>query len=70
MHEFTIRDDSAFNLRVKTWKCSSPPQLNAIAITKDSKSSTGEVVGTYTHELFLTDSELATFVQGLSSCNG
>jgi hypothetical protein len=32
--EFTVKENAGFRLRVKSWKCLSPTDLNAIELTK------------------------------------
>ncbi len=58
MKEFTVKDEQAFRLRVKMWKCSLPSTLNAINFIQECKDKEGEVEFSSTYEFFMTDAEL------------
>jgi hypothetical protein len=38
MKEVIIKDDQAFRLRVKSWKCVRPSELNAVEFIQESKN--------------------------------
>ena len=67
MKAFTVHDNQAFRLRVTSHKCVSPDSLNAIEFIQESKNKNGEVDGTSTYQLFMTDSEISTLAHGLLS---
>ena len=65
MKEFTVKDHEGFRLRVKSWKCLSPSDLNAIEFIQESKNLEGEVDFTSTYQFFMTDDEIKTLAEGL-----
>jgi len=64
MKEFTVKEDQAFRLRVKAWKCLSPSELNAVEFVQECMKD-GEVDFTSTYQFFMTDEEMKTMAQGL-----
>jgi hypothetical protein len=66
MKEFTVKEDQAFRLRVKSWKCLTPTNLNAVEFIQECKKN-GEVDFTSTYQFFMTDEEMKTLAQGLLS---
>lgn len=67
MKEFIVKDTTAFRLRVKSWKCLSPNDLNAIEFTQECKNKDGEVDFSSTYQFFMTDEELKVLAKGLVS---
>lgn len=65
MKEFTVKDDNAFRLRVKSWKCLSPQSLNTIEFIQECKNKEGEVDFTSTYQFFMTDDEVNTLCKGM-----
>lgn len=65
MKEFTVKESQAFRLRVKSYKCLSPTDLNAIEFIQESKNKEGEVDLSSTYQFFMTDEELKTLAKGL-----
>ena len=65
MKEFTVKDSAGFRLRVKSWTCSAPKDLNAVEFIQESKNSNGEVDLTSTYQFFMTDEELEILAKGL-----
>lgn len=65
MKEFTVKESQAFRLRVKSYKCLSPIDLNAIEFIQESKNKEGEVDLSSTYQFFMTDEELKTLAKGL-----
>lgn len=65
MTEFIVKDEEAFRLRVKKWKCLSPSYLNAVEFVQECKGKNGEVDSTSTYQFFMTDEELQTLAQGI-----
>lgn len=64
MKEFTVKEDQAFRLRVKSWKCLSPNNLNSVEFIQECMKD-GEVDFSSTYQFFMTDGELKTLAQGL-----
>jgi hypothetical protein len=58
MKEVVIKDDQAFRLRVKMWKCLNPNTINAVEFIQECKSKEGEVDFSSTYQFFMTDEEL------------
>jgi len=67
MKEFTVKENQAFRLRVKSWKCVRPSDLNAIEFIQECKNKDGEVDLQSTYQFFMSDDELRTLAQGLIS---
>lgn len=65
MKEFLVKDEEAFRLRVRSWKCLSPSTLNAIEFIQECKDKNGEVDFSSTYQFFMTDEELKTLAEGL-----
>lgn len=64
MKEFTVKEDQAFRLRVKSWKCLSPNNLNSVEFIQECMKD-GEVDFSSTYQFFMTDGEMKTLAQGL-----
>jgi len=65
MKEFIIKEDQGFRLRVKSWKCLRPNNLNAIEFIQECKDKKGDVDHSSTYQFFMTNNELKTLAQGL-----
>ena len=65
MKENIIKDTLGFRLRVKSWKCVNPTELNAIEFIQECKNINGEVDMTSTYQFFMTDDELKILAQSL-----
>jgi hypothetical protein len=65
MKEFTVKEDAAFRLRVKSWKCLAPNTLNAVEFVQECMKD-GEVNFSSTYQFFMTDDEMKTLAQGLT----
>jgi hypothetical protein len=65
MKTFTIKNDPAFRISAKQWKCISPSTLNALEITQDCMNKDGAVVVSTVNQYFLTDAEIKAFAEGL-----
>ena len=63
--EFTVKDTPGFRLRVKSWKCLRPADLNSIEFIQESKDDKGKVTQTSTYSFFMTDDEIKTLCQGM-----
>lgn len=64
MKEFTVKEDQAFRLRIKSWKCVSPNNLNSVEFIQECMKD-GEVDFSSTYQFFMTDEEIKTLAQGL-----
>lgn len=64
MKEFTVKEDLAFRLRVKSWKCISPNNLNSVEFIQECIKD-GKVDFASTYQFFMTDDEMKTLAQGL-----
>jgi len=64
MKEFIVKENAGFRLRVKSWKCLAPNDLNSIEFTQECLKD-GEVQMTSTYNYFLTDAELDVLAKGL-----
>jgi len=62
--EFTVKDETAFRMRVRMWKSTSPKDLNSLEIIQECMRD-GEVDFTSTYNFLLTNEELTTLAQGL-----
>ena len=67
MKESIIKDTLGFRLRVKSWKCVNPTELNAIEFIQECKNINGEIDMTSTYQFFMTDEELKILAQSLVS---
>ena len=67
MKENIIKDTLGFRLRVKSWKCVNPTELNAIEFIQECKNINGEIDMTSTYQFFMTDEELKILAQSLVS---
>jgi hypothetical protein len=67
MKNFVVKDEAAFRVRVKSWKCLNPSNLNAIEFIQECKNDRGEVDFTSTYNFLMTDEEIKTLAQGLLS---
>ena len=67
MKEFTVKENQGFRLRVRSQKCVRPNDLNAIEFIQETKNHKGEVDLSSTYQFFMTDEELKTLAQGLTS---
>lgn len=66
MKEFTVKETQAFRLRVKSWKCLVPAELNAVEFIQETLKD-GEVDGTSTYQFFMTDDEIKILCKGMLS---
>jgi hypothetical protein len=63
--EFTVKENAAFRLRVKSWRCLTPTDLNAVEFIQECKDKDGNVETASTYQFFMTDEEIKTLAQGL-----
>lgn len=66
MKEFTVKENDAFRLRVKSWKCVSPADLNSVEFIQECIDKHGEIDFTSTYTFFMTDDEIKVLAKGLS----
>lgn len=64
MKEFIVKENQGFRLRVKSWKCHRPADLNALEFIQESIKD-GEVDMTSTYQFFLTDAEVSVLAKSL-----
>jgi hypothetical protein len=65
MKEFVVKENRAFRLRIKQWKCSAPNDLNAVEFIQECIDKDGEVDFSSTYQFFMTDKEIANLCEGL-----
>ena len=65
MKEFTVKENAGFRLRVKSWKCLSPSNLNSIEFINESLDENGEVTNQSTYNFFMEDNEIKTLCEGM-----
>jgi hypothetical protein len=65
MKEFIIKENDGFRLRVKSWKCQRPTDLNSLEFIQEIKNTKGEIHDTSTYNFFLTDDEVKELATGL-----
>jgi hypothetical protein len=65
MKNFVVKENQAFRLRVKSWKCLSPSNLNSVEFIQECKNKEGEVDFSSTYNFFMTDEEMRTLAKGL-----
>lgn len=67
MKDFIVSDEPAFRIRVKTWKCLSPKELNAVEFIKECKDKDGNVEFSTTDKFIMTDESMRKLAEGLLS---
>jgi hypothetical protein len=65
MKEFTIKENAGFRLRVKSWKCLSPSNLNSIEFINESLNDEGKVIQSSTYNFFMEDNDIKNLCDGL-----
>lgn len=66
MKEFTVKEDQAFRLKVKTWKCLAPAELNAVEFINQTLKN-GDVDASSTYQFFMTDEDIKKLCEGMLS---
>jgi hypothetical protein len=56
--EFIIKNQPGFRIRVRTWKCARPADLNALDFVQEILDEDGNVLNTSTYNFFLSDTEI------------
>jgi hypothetical protein len=64
MKQFTVKETEGFRLRVKSWKCLSPANLNSVEFIQETLSD-GKVSDSSVYNFFMTDDEIKTLATGL-----
>ena len=62
--EVIIKDEGAFRLKLRYWKCINPTTLNSIEVIQECMRD-GEVDFASTYNFLMTNDELKTFIKGL-----
>ena len=65
MKNFTVKENQAFRLRVHSYKCIAPSDLNSVEFIQESLKD-GNVIDTSTYNFFMTDEEMRILAKGLS----
>lgn len=63
--EFVVKEDLGFRLRVKSWKCLAPTDLNSLEFIQESLNDKSEVIQASTYNFFMTDEEIKVLCEGL-----
>lgn len=63
--EFTVKDTPEFRTRVRSWKCTSPADLNSIEFIQETLKETGEVQNTSVYNFCMTDAEVKDLCKNL-----
>ena len=66
LREFTIKEDTAFRLRVRMWDCLSPRELKSVEFINECIGKDGEVDFRSTYEFYMTQEELNKLAEGLT----
>lgn len=62
--EVIIKDEPAFRLKLRYWKCLNPKDLNSIEVVQECMRD-GEVDFTSTYHFLMTNDELKKYIKGL-----
>ena len=65
--KFTVKEDSAFRVRVESWEAMVPKGLMAVDVIQESLNNSGEVDSTSTYNFHMTREEIQLFAKGLLS---
>lgn len=63
--DIVVKETPGFRLRVKSWKCTSPADLNSLEFIQESLKEDGTVGQTSTYSFFMTDPELKTLAESI-----
>lgn len=64
--EFTVKDETAFRMKIRHWKAVRPDNLNSIEFVQDCMKD-GKVEFTSTYNFLLTNEEIKTLIKGLEN---
>ena len=62
--EVIIKDEEAFRLKLRYWKCINPKDLNSIEVVQECMRD-GEVDYASTYHFLMTNDELKKYIKGL-----
>jgi len=65
--KFTVKEDTAFRVRVESWEVTRPKGLIALDVIQECLNDNGEVNFTSTYNFHMTREELQSFAKGLLS---
>ena len=63
--EAVIKEKPGFRLRVRSWKCVRPADLNSIEFIQEMLKDNGDVQDTSTYNFFMTDEEIKILCKNL-----
>ena len=63
--EFTVKEDDAFRVRVRSWEVVSPKGLHSLDFIQESLDTDGKVQYTSTYNFFMTKDEIGNLCKGL-----
>lgn len=63
--EFTVKENAGFRLRIKSWKCANPADLNSMEFINEIKDKDGNIESSSTYSFFMTDDEIKVLCEGL-----
>ena len=65
--KFTVKEDSAFRVRVESWEAVSPKGIVALDVIQECINDKGEVDFASTYNFHMTREEIQLFAKGLLS---
>ncbi len=65
--KFTVKEDSAFRVRVESWEAVSPKGYLSLDVIQECLNEKGEVNFTSTYNFHMTKEEIQMFAKGLLS---
>jgi hypothetical protein len=65
--KFTVKEDSAFRVRVESWEAVSPKGLMAVDVIQECLNDKGDVDSVSIYNFHMTREEIQSFAKGLLS---
>ena len=65
--KFTVKEDSAFRVRVESWESVVPQGLMAVDVIQECLNDKGDVDSVSTYNFHMTREEIQSFAKGLLS---
>ena len=65
--KFTVKEDSAFRVRLESWEAMVPPGLMAVDVIQECLNNKGDVDSVSTYNFHMTREEIQLFAKGLLS---
>jgi hypothetical protein len=65
--KFTVKEDSAYRVRVESWEAMIPTGLMAVDVIQECLNDKGEVDSVSTYNFHMTREEIQSFAKGLLS---